>query len=70
LATELSKRATWVDDHVAELVKEGYARTEEEAGNTLVYLTAAGYAAVNAEFPEGAASAPGAEQGEPAPEPV
>ncbi len=65
IAQELGKRRTTIDTKVAELVKEGLLRTEEDGGNELVYLTAAGLAAVNGEDPAGADSAPGA--GEAAP---
>src|ERR1043166_926177 len=61
IANELGKRQPWVDTRVERAVEEGYARVETTEGQpTLVYLTAAGYAAVNAEYPEGAESAPGA----------
>ena len=66
IAGELGRRRNWVDSRVKELCDEGLLRVEENDGSpTLVYLTAAGYAAVNAEYPEGAASEAGAEEGEP-----
>lgn len=65
IANELGKRKNWVEGRVDKAVEQGYLRKEEDDGRTLVYLTAAGFAAANAEDPEGAASAPGAEEGEP-----
>jgi hypothetical protein len=57
IASELGKRRNWVE--------EGLLRTEGEDGRTLVYLTAAGLAAINAAEPEGAASVEGADEGQP-----
>ncbi len=67
IAAELKRRRKTVDRHVETLVEEGLLRVAgEPSGNDVVefvYLTGAGLAAVNAMFPEGSASAPGAEEG-------
>jgi hypothetical protein len=65
IANELGKRKNWVEGRVEKATTQGLARVEEEDGRKVVYLTAAGLAAVNAEDPEGGASAPGADEGEP-----
>jgi DNA-binding MarR family transcriptional regulator len=69
IASELGKRRKTIDTKVEQLVTEGLARTEDEpttgenAVVTHVYLTAAGLAAVNAMYPEGAESSEGAAEG-------
>lgn len=65
VAQELGKRKTWVEPRLTAACEQGLARLEDEGGRTLVYLTPAGFAAVNANDPDGAASAPGADEGEP-----
>ena len=74
LVTELGKKTKTIEDRVKKLVEAGDLRVEAVPGNegddvvNYVYLTAAGFAAVNAAAPEGADSAPGAAEGEPLPE--
>lgn len=65
IAQELGKRKTWVEPRLTTACEQGLARLEDEAGRTLVYLTPAGFAAVNTQDPDGGASAPGADDGEP-----